>query len=131
MEEVKFNINIYDLAAKFLNARKDQKINIIFNLLKLKNTGIVNNTPLIKLAGLLDIDLQLLKDKISAVQDDDDIFPIMAKYKMMMKYDMISPYNLEILREHANYKLEHIYRNMDLANQKRIIYKNISDIQLN
>lgn len=131
MEEIKFNINIYDLAAKFLNVRKDQKINIIFNLLKLKNTGIINNTPLIKFAGLLEIDLELLKDKISAVKDDDDIFPIMAKYKMMAKYDMISSYNLEILREHANYKLENLYRNMDLENQKRIIYKNISEIQLN
>jgi hypothetical protein len=131
MEEVKFNINIHDLAAKFINVRRDQKINIVFNLLNLKNRGIINNTPLIKFAALLEIDLQLLKDKISAVKDDDDIFPIMAKYKMMVKYDMISSYNLAILAEHANYKLEHIYKNMDLASQKRIIYKNISDIQLN
>ena len=131
MEEIKFNINIYDLAAKFLNARKDQKINIIFNLLKLKNTGIVNNTPLIKFSALVEIEIQLLKDKISAVKDENDIFPIMAKYRMMAKYDMISRYDFEILGEHANYKLDHIYRNMDLENQQRIIYKNISDIQLN
>lgn len=131
MEQVELKINIYDLAAKYLNLRRDKKVDVIFNLLNLKNYGFINNTPLIKFAGLLDIDPQLLKDKISSVKNDDDIFPLMAKYKMMAKYEMISPENIEILKEHANFKIENIYKNMDFAKQQRIFSKNISDIQLN
>lgn len=131
MESINLKIDIYHIASKFLNAKKDHKLNIIFNLLTLKNLGFINNTPLLKFAGLIDIELQLLKDKISAVKNEDDIFPITAKYKMMAKYDMITPEQIEILTEHANYKLDHIYKNMDLNSQERIIYKNISQIQLN
>lgn len=131
MEKAKFRIDIYHIASKFLNATKDHKLNIIFNLLILKNSGFINSTPLLKFAGLIDIELQLLKDKISAVKYDDDIFPLTAKYKMMAKYGMISPEFLEILREQANYKLDYIYKHMDLESQERIIYRNLSDIQLN
>lgn len=131
MEQIYLKIDIYDLAAKYLNARSHKKLDIIFNLLNLKNRGFVSNTPLIKLAGLLEIDIRLLKDKISAVKNDDDLFPITARYKMMAKYNMISQEDLSVLREHANYKFDHLYKTMDIEKQERIIYKQILDIQLN
>lgn len=130
MENINFKIDIYYEASKYVTVPNLKKLDVIFNLLNLKSTGIINNKTLIEFSDIIKVPLFLLKDKISSAKTEGEIYQITAKFKMMNRYGMIKPQDLGILTEHSNAKLDYIYRKFDF-NQPVVFNTNISDIQLN
>lgn len=119
MNEIILNIDIHHEAAKFLNLPKTQKLNVVFSLLTLKSNGLINNTPLIKFGALISIDIQLLIDNILQVENDEFLIRLLAKYKMMARYDMISCEDLLLLQRKSNEQIDKIYRNKNFDIKQR------------
>ena len=131
MEEIKFKINIYYEIAKYVEVPDCKKLDIIFNLLNLKNRGIINNSPLLTFSDMTLVPIDLLKDKIHTIKTDPDIFLLSAKFKMMHRYKMISADDMEILSDYTIARLKRIYQQMDCETGNKILISNFPHLCLN
>ena len=131
MEEIKFKINIYYEIAKYVEVPDCKKLDIIFNLLNLKNRGIINNAPLLTFSDNTLIPIDLLKDKVHTINTDPDIFLLSAKFKMMHRYKMISADDMEILSDYTIARLKRIYQKMDCETGNKILISNFPHLCLN